>query len=179
MSLVAGKRLATEVITLAETGKRIGRRRGGDLLTQNGFQTFNDKILDGGAAARSGDFRPFQNAFRQIDCRFHKAINTGIWVMGKACLGQGLGPAAPTEIGKHLAFCARIAAINGRTEQSLTLLTSAMEHGIENYPWLSGAALHWPRLWLLRRWQSGICGHCLKSLKLQPSLPNWRASQMA
>ena len=51
-----------------------------------------------------------------------------------------LGPAAPTEIGKHLVFCARIAAINGRTEQSLTLLTSAMEHGIENYPWLSGAA---------------------------------------
>lgn len=59
MSLIAGKRLATEVITLAETGKRSGRRRGGDFLTQNKFQTFDDELFDGGAAPRSGNLRPF------------------------------------------------------------------------------------------------------------------------
>ena len=71
MGLIAGERLPAEVVSLAETGKRIGRRRGGDFLTQNGFQTFNDEILDGGAAARSSNFRPFQNTFRQIHGRFH------------------------------------------------------------------------------------------------------------
>jgi hypothetical protein len=51
-----------------------------------------------------------------------------------------LGPAAPFDVAEHLVFCARIAAINGKTEDALTLLTSAAEHGIEHYPWLSGAA---------------------------------------
>jgi hypothetical protein len=59
MGLIAGKRLATEVITLTETGKRISRRRGGDFLTQNSFQTFDDEIFDGGAAPRSRNLRPF------------------------------------------------------------------------------------------------------------------------
>ena len=75
MGLITGERLPAEVVTLAETGKRIGRRRGGNFLTQNDFQTFDDEILDGGAATRCSDFRPLQNTFRQIHGRFHKAIN--------------------------------------------------------------------------------------------------------
>jgi tetratricopeptide (TPR) repeat protein len=51
-----------------------------------------------------------------------------------------LGPAAPFEVAEHLVFCARIAAINGKTDDALTFLTSAAEHGIEHYAWLAGAA---------------------------------------
>lgn len=58
----------------------------------------------------------------------------------QAAAERWLGPAAPSEIGEHLVFCARIAAINGHTESSLTMLTSALEHGVRHYPWLGSAA---------------------------------------
>ena len=58
----------------------------------------------------------------------------------QAAAERWLGPAGPTEIGEHLAFCARIAAINGKTESALTLLASAVDHGIEHYPWLAESA---------------------------------------
>ncbi|MBC7844023.1 MAG: protein kinase [Gemmatimonadaceae bacterium] len=51
-----------------------------------------------------------------------------------------LGPAAPHEIPLHMVFCARIAAISGKTENAITFLTSAADHGIEHYPWLAGSA---------------------------------------
>ena len=51
-----------------------------------------------------------------------------------------LGPAAPHEIADHMVFCARVAAINGRTEQAITFLTSAADHGIQHFPWLAGSA---------------------------------------
>ncbi len=58
----------------------------------------------------------------------------------QAAAERWLGPAGPTEIGEHLAFCARIAAINGKTESALTFLASAVDHGIEHYPWLAESA---------------------------------------
>lgn len=51
-----------------------------------------------------------------------------------------LGPVAPHEISEHMVFCARVAAINGKTENAITYLTSAADHGIEHYPWLADAA---------------------------------------
>jgi tetratricopeptide (TPR) repeat protein len=53
---------------------------------------------------------------------------------------QWLGPVAPYEIPMHMVFCARVAAIAGRTENAITFLTSAADHGIEHYPWLADAA---------------------------------------
>jgi tetratricopeptide (TPR) repeat protein/TolB-like protein len=54
--------------------------------------------------------------------------------------GRWLGPAAPHEIPMHMVFCARVAAIAGKTEKAITFLTSAVDHGIEHYPWLADAA---------------------------------------
>jgi tetratricopeptide (TPR) repeat protein/TolB-like protein len=51
-----------------------------------------------------------------------------------------LGPAAPHEIADHMVFCARVAAINGKTEEAITFLTSAADHGIQHFPWLAGSA---------------------------------------
>ncbi len=51
-----------------------------------------------------------------------------------------LGPVAPHEISEHMVFCARVAAINRKTENAITYLTSAADHGIEHYPWLADAA---------------------------------------
>lgn len=47
-----------------------------------------------------------------------------------------LGPAAPIDLAEHLVLCARIAAMQGKTEAAITALTSAADHGISNYPWL-------------------------------------------
>jgi tRNA A-37 threonylcarbamoyl transferase component Bud32/tetratricopeptide (TPR) repeat protein len=51
-----------------------------------------------------------------------------------------LGPAAPIDLAEHMVLCARIAAMQGKTEAAITALTSAADHGINNYPWLMAQA---------------------------------------
>jgi hypothetical protein len=51
-----------------------------------------------------------------------------------------LGTAAPRDHGELLGYQARIAAISGNTEKAIALLTTALECGIEAYPWLPAAA---------------------------------------
>ncbi len=51
-----------------------------------------------------------------------------------------LGSYAPREIGTHLVFQARLAAIAGETEQAVNLLTSALDHGVDGFAWVPGAA---------------------------------------
>ena len=47
-----------------------------------------------------------------------------------------LGPAEPIDLAEHMVLCARIAAMQGKTEAAIAALTSAADHGIGNYPWL-------------------------------------------
>jgi hypothetical protein len=76
MDLIAGEWLATEVVSLAETGQGIYGRSNWRLLPQNDLQAFDDKILDGRAAAGGGNLGQFKNIVGQIDGGFHVAINT-------------------------------------------------------------------------------------------------------
>jgi hypothetical protein len=76
MDLIAGESLAAEVVSLTETSQRSGGRLNGFCLTKDGLQALYDKILDGGAAARCGNFGSLEDAVREINRRFHWAINT-------------------------------------------------------------------------------------------------------
>jgi tetratricopeptide (TPR) repeat protein len=49
-----------------------------------------------------------------------------------------LGTPAPRDTGEYLAFKARVAAIGGDIERAIALLTSAMDRGVDAYPWLRG-----------------------------------------
>jgi len=58
----------------------------------------------------------------------------------RAAAERWLGYAAPRDEGEHLAFRARIAAVMGDHEEAITLLTTAVDRGIEGFPWLPGSA---------------------------------------
>ncbi len=132
---VDGRRHATRAITwltarlAAEPGNRAHRYWMGSVLYDVG---------------RFDAARPFfESLAREFPSRLEYrglAAVTAARRGDMAAATRWLGPAAPAEVAEHLVFCARIAAINGKTEDALTFLTSAVEHGIEHYPWLSGAA---------------------------------------
>lgn len=51
-----------------------------------------------------------------------------------------LGEPAPHELGRHTAFRARIAAVSGDTAAAVSLMSQALRHGIDGFPWLHGSA---------------------------------------
>ena len=53
MNFLTGKRFTTQMIPLAKPGKGIRWRSHGSFFPKHGFETFNDQIFDGGAAAGS------------------------------------------------------------------------------------------------------------------------------
>ncbi|MCU0633768.1 MAG: protein kinase [Gemmatimonadaceae bacterium] len=58
----------------------------------------------------------------------------------RASAMRWLGTAPRADRGEHLAFQARLAAIAGDTEQAISLLTAALDAGINGFAWLPGSA---------------------------------------
>jgi len=57
-----------------------------------------------------------------------------------AAAERWLGTASPRERGEYLSYQARLAAIAGDTERAISLLTSALDAGIDGFAWLPGSA---------------------------------------
>ncbi|MEP6832778.1 MAG: protein kinase [Gemmatimonas sp.] len=53
-----------------------------------------------------------------------------------------LGTSTPRDHGEFLAYQARLAAIAGNTESAIALLTSALDCGVDAYPWWPALAFH-------------------------------------
>jgi hypothetical protein len=79
MGLIAGKRLTAKMIALMETGERIDRQSGRGFLPENGFEPLDHEVFDGGASLGRSDFGALQDIVREINRRFHMAINTWIF----------------------------------------------------------------------------------------------------
>ena len=50
------------------------------------------------------------------------------------------GAVAPRDTGEYLTYRARVAAVEGDVEKAVSLLTNAMDRGVDEYPWLRGAS---------------------------------------
>ena len=79
MSLIAGEGLTSEVVTMAQTGKRVGGGGCWNLLAQNGLESLNDELLDRGAPVIRCDLRAFKDVVGQVNGGFYAAINTALW----------------------------------------------------------------------------------------------------
>lgn len=57
MAFLSAQGFATQMIALSEPRQGVGGRRGPVFLPEDGFQSFDDQVFDGGAAARGGNLR--------------------------------------------------------------------------------------------------------------------------
>jgi hypothetical protein len=71
MGFLACQGLDSEVVSMAQTGQRIGRWRQRCIFAEDSLQALNDEIFDDGASPCSGDLGPFQDGVWQINRGLH------------------------------------------------------------------------------------------------------------
>jgi tRNA A-37 threonylcarbamoyl transferase component Bud32/tetratricopeptide (TPR) repeat protein/TolB-like protein len=95
-------------------------------------------------AGRWADAAPYfesldaENSSRDLNYRGYRALIRAR--RGDSRAATRLGEPAPHELGRHTAFRARIAAVSGDTAAAVSLMSQALGHGIDGFPWLHGSA---------------------------------------
>ena len=90
--MIAGEGLTSEVITMAQTGKRVGRWGCWNWLAQNGLEPLDYELLGRSAPVRRYDLRAFKDVVGQVNGGFHSAINTAYGLMSRVVSNRSHQP---------------------------------------------------------------------------------------